>query len=187
MTLAGPLKKMLIGGAFSTEKSRIRLFGRMDWTLEPSAGMAQLIQLPAEEVQKKFNENGRDFLFKFGYENGKVIFDEVCHCLAINDEKKLENIINDILEFIGIGQPKFVISNIKKNGKHHIVIHMLNNPIIENAKKMYGKKSMVCSFFMGLFSVYVERLLKVRKVRLKEKKCICKNNDINYCEWESRC
>lgn len=184
MTLAEPLKRMLVGGAFSTEKSRIRLFGKMDWTLEPSVGMAQLIQLPAEEVQKRFKENGREFLFKFGYENGKVIFDEMRECLGIVDAKRLEKVINDMLEFIGIGQIKFIKSELKPNGRHHIVVHMFNNPIIEGAKQLYGKRSVVCNFFVGIFSYYLEMILKSKRLRLKEKKCICKNDEV--CEWESK-
>jgi hypothetical protein len=36
MGLATILKKMLMGRAFSTERGRIKLFGRTDWTMQPA-------------------------------------------------------------------------------------------------------------------------------------------------------
>ncbi len=186
MALAAPLKKMLMSRTFSTEKSRIKMFGEMDWTLEPSRGMAQLIQLPAEEVEKRFKESGEDFLFKFGYENGKVITDEIFKYLKGDDPKVTQKTINDLLEFIGFGQMEFITTKVEPDGHHHVVVQMLNNPIIEHAKKMYKDKSMVCSFFRGMFSAHGEKYLGVKNVKLVEKKCMCKDPKLNYCEWESR-
>lgn len=186
MGLATPLKKMLIGRSFSTEKSRIKLFGEMDWTLEPSAGMAQLIQLSAEEVQKRFKEKGEDFLFKFGYDNGVVITKEIRKNISGKTEKVTNDIINDLLEFIGIGQLNIITQKVDKDGHHHIALQMMNNPIIEHSRKMYKEKSMVCSFFRGLFSAYIEIQLKAKKAKFVEKNCMCKSKGINYCEWESR-
>jgi hypothetical protein len=186
MALAAPLKKMLIGRTFSTEKSRIKLFGEMDWTLEPSRGMAQLIQEPAEEVERRFKESGEDFLFRFGYENGKVITDELFKYLRGEDKKITQKTINDLLEFIGIGQLEFISTSTEKDGHHHVVVRMTNNPIIEHARKMYREKSMVCSFFRGIFTAHGEKYFDAKNFHLNEKKCMCKDPKISYCEWESR-
>ncbi|NOX71440.1 MAG: hypothetical protein GXO64_01950, partial [Candidatus Micrarchaeota archaeon] len=66
-------------GSFTTEKSRIRMFGKMDWTLEPSRGMAELIQIPGEKMTEKE-------LFDFGYDNGKIIVDEIRQILKGNEQ-----------------------------------------------------------------------------------------------------
>jgi hypothetical protein len=186
MALAAPLKKMLIGRTFSTEKSRIKLFGEMDWTLEPSRGMAQLIQEPALEVERRFNEKGEDFLFKFGYENGKVITDELLKHLMDEDKKITQKTINGLLEFIGIGQLEFISVKTERDGHHHIIVQMLNNPITEHAKKMYKDKSMVCAFFRGMFTAHGEKYFEAKNFHLVEKKCMCKDPKIRHCEWESK-
>lgn len=186
MALTVTLKKLLIGRAFTTERGRIRTFGKMDWTLEPSAGMAQLIQLPAEEVQKKFKENVEDFLFNFGYNNGIIITEEISRSIGTTNKEVTQKTINDLLEFIGVGQLEFIVSKIEKDGHHHVVIRTMNNPIIEAAKEMYGNKSMVCAFFRGMFSAYGEKQMNMKNVKLEEKTCMCKTKGIGYCEWDSK-
>ena len=186
MALATPLKKMLIGRSFSTEKSRIKLFGKMDWTLEPSAGMSELIQLPAVEYEKRRMGKGEEFLFRIGHENGIIIIDEI---IKISGSKSIESsrkILTGLLEFIGLGQFEIMSSEVKSDGHHRIVIKMFNNPIVEHSKRHYKDESMVCSFFMGIYSAFFESLFLARKVRFKEKKCICKDKSFKYCEWESR-
>ena len=63
MTLATILKKLLLGKAFTTERGRIKLFGRMDWTLFPSRALALNLQTIGEKL-------GEDFVYQLGYEAG---------------------------------------------------------------------------------------------------------------------
>ncbi|MBI2005482.1 MAG: hypothetical protein HYS80_01845, partial [Candidatus Aenigmarchaeota archaeon] len=44
MVLGNIFKKLLLGGAFSAEEGRIKLFGRMYWTLYPSRALAKNLQ-----------------------------------------------------------------------------------------------------------------------------------------------
>ncbi|MEE9323109.1 MAG: hypothetical protein V3U72_01055 [Candidatus Aenigmarchaeota archaeon] len=186
MGLSNSLKKMLMSSSFVTEQSRIKLFGKMDWTLHPSRGLAQLIQLPAEEVKKRFGEDPEKWLFKFGHENGELTVNEIFECVGTEDKRTTQKTINDLLEFIGMGQLEFIKSEIGEDGHHDIVIHMINNPMIEHAAKLYGKKSHVCAFFRGLFSAYGEVLLGIKNAKLRERKCMCKGEAESYCEWVSK-
>ncbi|MBN2102158.1 MAG: hypothetical protein JW716_04775 [Candidatus Aenigmarchaeota archaeon] len=177
--IADPLKKMLMSKSFSTDRSRIRMFGKMDWTLEPSRGMAELIQIPGEKMTQ-------EELFRFGYDNGKIIVDEIKGILLGTEKSITQKAINDLLEFIGMGQIDFIRSETSEDGHHHIVAHMINNPIIEHAKEMYGEISVICTFLRGLFSAHAEMVLGLKNVHLNELKCQCKNQAKDFCEWESK-
>jgi len=64
MGLAWILKKLLFGRAFATERGRIKLFGRMDWTLFPSRALALNLQAIGEKL-------GEEFVYDLGYQAGK--------------------------------------------------------------------------------------------------------------------
>jgi hypothetical protein len=177
--LADGLKKMLMTKSFTTDKSRIKMFGNMDWTLEPSKGMAELIQIPGEKMTEKE-------LFDFGYENGKVIVEELSQFLKGNEKTITQKAVNDLLEFIGMGQVDFIRSEKSEEGHHHLIVHMINNPIIEHAAEMYGEISVVCTFLRGLFSAQAEMILDAKNVHLNELKCMCKGQAKGFCEWESK-
>lgn len=178
--IADPLKKMLMTKSFSTDKSRIKMLGNMDWTLEPSKGMAELIQIPGEKMTE-------EELFRFGYDNGRVIVEEIHNILRGNEKSITQKAMNDLLEFIGMGQLDFIrCETDEKDGHHHIIVKMINNPIIEHSKEMYGEISIVCTFLRGLFSAHAEISLGIKNVHLKENKCQCKNQAKGFCEWESK-
>jgi hypothetical protein len=52
MVLSPILKKMLIGRAFSNEQGRIKLYGKMDWTMFPARALAMNFQTIAESNGK---------------------------------------------------------------------------------------------------------------------------------------
>jgi len=60
--------------------------------------------------------------------------------------------------------------DVQKDGHHHVIIHVVNNPIVEHAKSMYGSKSLVCNFVAGLFSGHGELELGIKNPKLKENK-----------------
>jgi predicted hydrocarbon binding protein len=179
MALSTILKKMLIGRAFTTERSRIKMFGQMDWTLYPSHGFASMLQIIGERL-------GEDFLFKLGYENGKMNAKEMTKAMRVKPKGGwlTQKAIVDLLDFLGYGKLEFVVFKTEKNGNHHVVMHHTENPMIEYASSAYGSKSLVCSFFRGLYSGHGEMELGVYKPHLVETKCICRGAP--YCEYESR-
>ena len=89
-----------------------------------------------------------------------------------------------MLEFIGFGRPEFVKAKIEKNGHHHIIFHVKDNPVIEHAKRMFGSKSLICNWFMGIYAAHGEMELGLKHAKVKENKCVCKG--ALYCEWESK-
>jgi predicted hydrocarbon binding protein len=179
MALSTLLKKMLIGRAFATERSRIKMFGHMDWTLYPSKGFASILQSIGDKL-------GEDFLFKLGYENGVMNGKDMIKAMGVKPKGGwlTQKAIVDLLDFLGYGKLDFVVFKSEKNGYHHIILHHIENPMIEHAARLYGKKSKVCSFFRGLFTGHGEVELGIKNPHLKETKCVCKG--ARYCEFETK-
>ena len=109
MGIASFLKKLLIVRAFTTEKGRIKLFGRTDWAMQPAISLAYVLQ----QVGVK---NGEDFLFNIGYEGGKLGAKEIIKTTGlkfiVNGIQK--NLITELLEFIGTGRMEIINSFWKK-------------------------------------------------------------------------
>jgi len=179
MGLAWIFKKLLWGNAFATEQGRIRLFGRMDWTLFPSRALALNLQTIGEKL-------GEDFVYKLGYEAGKDAAKEMVKYMGLKPRGGwvTQKAVIAMLDFIGFGKPEFVHVKVKKGGHHHIVVHVRDNPVIEHGARMFGVKSMACKWFMGVYAAHGEMELGVKHVKLKENRCI--RLGAPYCEWETK-
>ncbi len=177
--LSGFLKKLLFGRAFTNERGRITLFGRMGWIMLPARALAKDIQMIGERT-------GEDFLYQLGYEGGKEGAKELINCMGVKFKGgwATQKAVLRLLEFIGYGRPKFVMMKVEKDGHHHLIFHVRDNPVVEQAARMYGAKSMVCAWFRGIYAAHGEMELGIRNVRMKENKCICRG--ATHCEWESK-
>lgn len=179
MVIADILSKLLLGRAFTTERGRIKLFGQMDWCLIPSKAIAENFQ----DIAKKM---GKNYLYELGYEAGHSAAKEMIKFMGL---KKMggwvtQKAIIALLDFIGFGKVEFIKAEIETSGHHHVIIHVKDNPVIEHAKKMFGSKSMVCYWFMGVYSAHGYMELGIKNAKLKENKCFCKGAP--YCEWETK-
>jgi len=98
MVIATILKKMLIGRGFTTEKSRIKMFGKMDWTLYPSRGFAHILQDVGEKL-------GPEELFRIGYEEGIMNGEEILRASGakIRGGWISLQVVIALLDFIGYG------------------------------------------------------------------------------------
>jgi predicted hydrocarbon binding protein len=179
MALSTILKKMLISRAFTNERGRIKLYGRMDWSLVPSWVFGDLIQKIGEV-------KGRKYVYDLGYEQGLKVADEMIKCMGVKPKGgwMVQKAVVAILDFIGFGMLEFIKSKTEKDGHHHLVLHIKDHPVTEHAAKMYGSKSMICDWFMGVYAAHGETELGVKNVHFKENKCVCRGDP--YCEWESK-
>jgi hypothetical protein len=179
MGLAWIFKKLLLGKAFSTERGRITLFGKMDWIMIPSRALAKDIQMIGEK-------NGEDFLYKLGYEGAKEAAEDFIKYMGLKPRGgwATQKAVLSLLDFLGYGKPEFLLAKVEKDGHHHVIFHVRDNPVVEQAARMYGARSKVCSWFMGIYAAHGEMELGLRNVRLKENACMCKGS--RYCEWETR-
>lgn len=179
MVLTGFLKKLLFANAFETERGRIRLFGRMDWILIPARALAMDIQMTGER-------NGEDFLYKLGYEGAKQAAKDLINCMGLRPRGgwATQKVVLKLLGFVAYGRPEFIRAKIAKDGRHHVVFHVGDNPVVEHARVMYGAKSKVCAWFRGIYAAHGELELGLRNVKLKENACICRG--ASRCEWESK-
>jgi hypothetical protein len=179
MGLSITLKKMLLGKTFTTDKGRIMLFQETNWTLLPSRAFAINLQTIAEK-------KGGKYLYKLGYNAGLFESGEIKEHLKIEPGNIQKNIaaLNDIMEFTGVGTLAFTMLKIKDGGHHHMMFHLENNPVVEHAARLYGPKSMVCNWFMGVYTAHIETFLGIKNSMPKENKCIC--NASQHCEFESK-
>jgi hypothetical protein len=178
MAMATILKKLLIGRAFICENGRIKLFGKMDWTFIPSKSLAVAFQDIAETF-------GKDFLFELGYEAGHDAAIEMIRYMKLAPKGgwTTQRAIIEILEFIGFGKFEIVVNRIEGE-KHHFVLQVKDNPVTEYSLKLYGQKSMICNWFMGVYSAHAEMELGLKNPRFKEIKCV--RNGAPFCIWETK-
>lgn len=178
MGLAWIFKKLLFGNAFATERGRIKLFGKMDWTLFPSRALALNLQKIGEKL-------GEKFVYELGYEAGKDAAREMILYMGLKARGGwvTQKAVIEMLEFIGFGKPEIVKAKIK-DGHHHVIIHVRDNPVIEHGVRMFGAKSVACKWFMGVYAAHGEAELGLKNVRAKENKCVRFGN--KYCEWETK-
>ena len=179
MPLTNFLQKMLMSKAFETEKGRIVTFGRIFWILFPARAMAIMLQKIGEK-------NGKEHLYNLGYAAGKDFGEEIADVLGfkLKGGRVVESAVLSLTEFAGFGTVKIVRWNIEKNGRHLITLKIENNPVVERSKTLYGKKSMACTFFRGVFSAHAQLETYAKNVKFVEKTCVCKKG--LFCEWESK-
>ena len=179
MEISPVLKKLFIGRTFTNERGRIKLFGKMDWTFYESRWFAYFLQKTGERL-------GPDFLFNLGYKNGRLNAEEMVASMKIKPSGGwiTQNAIIELLDFLGYGKLKFIVSKTSPGGHHHFIMQMKDNPTVEKAIKMYGKNSRVCYFFDGIFSGHGEIEMGLKNVHIRENKCLSRGDP--YCEWETK-
>lgn len=179
MVMSTILKKMMIGRAFTNIKGRVRLYGKMDWMLFPSRAFAINLQSIGEKM-------GKDYVYQLGYEAGKDAGLEILESTGMKPQSgwTAQKIVVALLDFIGFGKVDFVKFDVKKDGHHHAILHVYENPVIEHSIKLYGKNAMACQWFMGVYAAHGEVEMGVKNARLVENKCVKEGSP--YCEWESK-
>ena len=151
----------------------------MGWIMIPARALAKDIQMIGEK-------SGEDFLYRLGYEDGKEGAEELIKYMGLKPRAGwlTQKAIISLLDFLGYGKPEFIKVKAGKDGRHHIVIRVKDNPVVEQAAQLYGKRSKVCSWFMGIYAAHGEMELGLKNARLKENKCICRGAP--FCEWETK-
>lgn len=163
LVMSNILKKMIIGRAFSNEKGRIRLYGKMDWSLIPSWVFGDLLQYIGDD-------KGADYLYDFGYKQGIEVAEEMTKAMGYKPKGGwlLQNAVVAVLEFIGFGRAEFVKSEMKQDGRHHIVVKVKDHPVVEHSIRKHGDKSIVIEWFMGVYAAHLEVELGVKNSKLRE-------------------
>jgi len=177
MALSSIFKKMLIGNAFTTERGRIRMFENMENTLFPSRALA----LNLQKIAKK---GGEKYLFDLGYKTTMVFDNELLAALHIQPTVGDDSInkIKPVFDVMGWGLFEYVKKEYYKN-HHDFIIRLINNPISDHGKEMFGKDSRVCNFLLGMHSAHIKIFFGI-DVKCKETKCVTKGDQ--YCEFVSK-
>jgi predicted hydrocarbon binding protein len=157
-------KKLLI----STDKNFLQLFNSVDISMYGGRAWAFTLQ----ELGIKKN---KDYLFEIGEVMGKDAAQEVKEVL---EKKKVFlpkeiQILDNIIEATGFG----VVKTVDYIPKKEITLEVTVNPTINFGKEMYDADSLVCSFYAGVYSGFINAFLDLINCRLLEKKCICKGDE----------
>jgi predicted hydrocarbon binding protein len=173
------LKKLLLGRAFSTEKGRIKLFEKMDWTMVPSRSLAKNFQDIAEK-------KGGSYLYNLGFESGVASREQIIKHMNLKSksDRARQIALTEMMEFVGFGRSEFILLKVKRDGRHHIVFKVRNNAIVEHAAKLFREKSMVCNWFAGFYAAHSVTELGIKNPKVRERKCICRGAP--HCELETR-
>lgn len=183
MGLVTIFKKLLISRGFSTEKDRVTLFGKMDWSMYPSRALAKNLQTIGEKIG---GIQGENFLYKLGYDAGEDAGHEMIKYMGLSPKGGwiTQNAIIALLQFIGFGNFIWIKKDFREGGDHHIIIKIINNPVIEQSIGLYGPKAMACNFFRGVYAASGEYELGMKNAYFKELRCARKG--VPHCVWESK-
>lgn len=165
------VRELISKDLFVIKDGRITLFRKIDYIMYPSRGIAVNFQ----RIGKDF---GINFLFDLGYKTGLTHWEEISTTLN-SIQKFLPSRLNSIFLIMEMtGQGKI---EILEDTKNKIVIKLINNPSINHSKDLFGKNSLVCYFYAGLYSAILSKEREIPKLRLNETKCITKGD--SYCEF----
>jgi predicted hydrocarbon binding protein len=147
----------------SVQDSRLKILNNIDISSYGSNAWAWTLQTLGEK-------KGKEYLFNSGYLMG---LDAAKECSELINKKKAfvtEKLadISNIIEITGFG-----LVDIKSTSKE-IQVTVGFNHIIQIAKEKFGAKSMVCAFYLGAYSAFIEVFNKI-KIKLGEQECICQN------------
>lgn len=175
MALAGILKKLLLGRAFSAEEGRLTLLGKFNVCMYEADAFAYTIQKMSEEV-------GKEKTYKIFREAVKIATAHMVKVLGLKPRLEVIKKVMPFGEFYGWG--KFEIRKFNYNDKIDVQIAIINSPIVEYALKSYGKNSNICTtFYRGVFSGFFSLVTK-KKLKIKEESCKCRGAP--YCVFSIR-
>ncbi|MFW6450330.1 MAG: hypothetical protein ACOCZ6_04710 [Nanoarchaeota archaeon] len=143
----------------SVTNYRLRLLDDIDISMYGSKAWAYTLQKIAEE-------KGRKFLFEKGYSMGKVAAEQIKE----KKDKVPENLqtTDNFVMMAGFGCVNIFDLN------NNIEVKVQKNHIIRFARELYGKESLVCNFYKGIYNAFVD--VFIAKSRLEEISCICQGN-----------
>jgi predicted hydrocarbon binding protein len=148
----------------------------MEYTLFPSRALTL-------NLQKTGEKNGK-YLFDLGYKTTINFDTELMETLGIRpkaEDKSLEK-AKPIFDIMGWGNFEYLKKEYTKSS-HHFIVRLSNNPISEYAKQIFGNKSKVCNFMLGMHSAHIKIFFDINVV-FKEVKCVTKGDP--YCEFVAK-
>ncbi|MCX7999404.1 MAG: hypothetical protein N3A69_10720 [Leptospiraceae bacterium] len=175
MGLALMLKKLLIGRAFSAEDGRMTILGKYDVTLYESKAWAFT-------VQKIYEKLGEKATFEIFYKAGQIAFEQAEKTFKIKISENLMRNFQPIMDFFGWGG--FIpIEYVHEGDKLSIIVKLINSPVVEYGKILFGKNSKVCIFFRAILSGVFSMVYK-KNVIFEEVACF--NKGAEACFFKGR-
>jgi predicted hydrocarbon binding protein len=160
----GLFKDLIAKKIFSVYNNRLRILDSIDITMYGAKAWTSTLQNLA--IKKGIN-----FLYESGYlmgEDAAKEFNSIIKVKKVYLSKKLLQLEN-IIQICGFGIVRFL----KEKKNYKIIVE--NNQIIEFANETYGKKSLVCDFYRGVYTAFLN-IFEGKKIKLKHTECITKKN-----------
>lgn len=169
----GKLTNLIVRKSLKIDNGYVKMFNKIDYIFFPASSMAEFLQKIGEDF-------GEEYQFELGYKAGFDGSKEMVDNLGLLTKSVDINlkIILKMFETLGFGLFDKKIFNVPKN---KVLFHLTEHPVIEYARKKFGKKSFICPHYMGIYSIHADKELKIKGCRFIETQCRCKGAD--FCEW----
>lgn len=149
----------------SVGDNRLKLLNEINISMYGSKAWAFTLQ----EIGKRM---GTDYLYQKGYLMGTAAAEELAELLA-KEQKYVPKMLYELANAImatGFGIVMY------KRQADLATVEVQHNQIIKFAKELYGESSVVCHFYRGVYSGFIE-VFEKRKIALKEESCICRGDE----------
>lgn len=149
------------------------LLNKVDFVMFPARAMAKFVQKIGEDL-------GDDYIYKLGYDAGMMVGEEFVEKLGwigLGVARKM-GMIFKMFEVMGFGKVDIKVWDTKN---YRLLYRKTNHPVIEHATRLFGKKSKICMFYMGIEAAHWHNEMGVKNCKLSESKCLTKGSP--YCEY----
>lgn len=151
----------------STGKNYLLLFNNIAISMYGARAWAFTIQQIAAK-------KGEKYIFDLGYLMGSDSANEIKENFKTLKSflSKEVQLVPNLIEATGFG----VISIKHYTPKKNVLLEIEANHILDYANKLYGEKSLVCSFYKGVYSGFFDVFLDLKGCKLKLKESVDKGD-----------
>lgn len=175
------LNNVIVKKIFSIDKEGFKLYKNICYSAVPAESYAFYLQQVADKIkQKEGKEKAEEYMFSLGYDAAVDAGKEMKIDMGLMSKllPYRKKILQMFTEIIGFGSMDFKIFN---TNQQKILFRTTNNPVVESAKKQFGKKSLICNYYAGVYCAHINNELNIAGKNFIETQCVCKGND--FCEF----
>lgn len=167
------INELFLKRVFTFKEDSILIMNKVPFVMIPAKTMAIFVQTVTEDL-------GLEDTQKIAYDAGLIVGEEFIkefNWIQTTLPGKMKT-VKKMLEIIGFGNMNLKIWDTKGN---RYLANITNHPVIDNSKKIYKQNSLVCPFYMAIYSAHFHKELGIDNCWLIETQCICKGT--KFCEW----
>ncbi|MEM4625351.1 MAG: hypothetical protein QXJ28_01095 [Candidatus Pacearchaeota archaeon] len=174
------LRNLIIKKTFIIEDDGINLFKNIKYSALSSKSLAFLFQEIGKAASSSKDNNFKTYLYDLGYQAGEDAAKEMKENMLFKNKifPYRARTLQLFMEMIGFGNCNFIDYNPKEK---RILVHVSNHPVLLYSKELFGNDSMVCNYYLGVYTAHASNELEITGARGIETQCVCKGSP--FCEW----